>query len=260
MHYAHAASFSGLSSQSKSADHCIKPFSRSHALNRICKIGCLDVDRASQLVASARLCGRLNVGVDLMVQLPPGVDPVLVLTGWAMAVRYIADGRRQVLRFLLPGDLIDRREGAAAWCVSQYVSLTPMHCCILPAQQDVADLGTLMAADRLMQEAYLHMQIVRLGRFNAESRVADLLLEFRDRLALCGLIREHQFYFPVRQDILGDATGLTNVHVNRMIQILRTKNEITLHSRTLTINDPAALGKRVGHAAVPVPSRASEPG
>jgi CRP-like cAMP-binding protein len=63
--------------------------------------------------------------------------------------------------------------------------------------------------------------IVRLGRLTAYERVAHLVLDIRDRLALVGLAAPDSFPPPLTQETLADVLGLSSVHVNRMLQQLR---------------------------------------
>lgn len=88
--------------------------------------------------------------------------------------------------------------------------------------------------------------IVNLGRRPAYERVAHLICELRCRLSAVGLVRDNRFDFPITQSDLGDATGLTAVHVNRVIQRLRSADLIRLTGKALTVKDVTGLEKAAG--------------
>ncbi|MEL0253719.1 MAG: helix-turn-helix domain-containing protein, partial [Novosphingobium sp.] len=82
-----------------------------------------------------------------------------------------------------------------------------------------------------------------LGQRNALERVAHLLCELHARLEAIGLVTDGQCHLPLTQIDIGSATGLTSVHVNRVLQELRRDGVIELTRRRLTIHRPAALGR-----------------
>ena len=79
------------------------------------------------------------------------------------------------------------------------------------------------------------------GAINA-ARVAHLLLEMRQRLASIGRLNpDDGFDWPVTQTEMADATGMTAVHMNRVLQALRESGLIAYRGRTVVIRDEAAL-------------------
>ncbi len=120
------------------------------------------------------------------------------------------------------------------------------------------ELGTLPALDeayavaQAMDEAYLLAQIARLGRMNAMERIADLMLELYERLAMSDLTHGRSFDLPITQETLADALGLTAVHVNRMLQAARRAGDLIWSSRSMTIPDPKSLARKVGRAQIRV--------
>jgi hypothetical protein len=69
-----------------------------------------------------------------------------------------------------------------------------------------------------------------LGRQTAYERVAHFLLEVQRRLEIAGLGDGQRFPLPLTQEIMGDALGLSIVHVNRTLQQLRRERLIELRS------------------------------
>ena len=78
-------------------------------------------------------------------------------------------------------------------------------------------------------ERRLHDWIVRLGRANAEERLASLLLELRNRLSLLGMTRSERSYaLPLTLQQIADHIGVTRVHVSRMLQRFRDSKLLTI--------------------------------
>lgn len=179
-------------------------------------------------------------------------EPLLLLRGWAARVRILGDGRRQILNFVVPGDLIGLCAQDRPIAPSTIVAITPVVVCAAPDAATSPALAQAYAVGAAREEAYLLAQIARLGRLNAHERITDLLLELLDRLQLAGLATRGRFELPLTQETLADALGLTAVHVNRMIQQARRAGELTWQSKEITIHDPATLARQVGHLTVKV--------
>jgi CRP/FNR family transcriptional regulator, anaerobic regulatory protein len=90
--------------------------------------------------------------------------------------------------------------------------------------------------------------IVDLGRRSAEKRIARLILGLADRLAQRGMMQagSMEMDFPLRQHHIADATGLTPLHVNKLLSEFRRRGLVKIGDRALTILDPAGL-RRVAH-------------
>nr|WP_281372616.1 helix-turn-helix domain-containing protein [Phenylobacterium haematophilum] len=97
---------------------------------------------------------------------------------------------------------------------------------------------------------------MRLGRQTAYERLCHLLLEIRDRLLLVGMASETHFAMPMTQETLADATGLSIVHVNRILQQLRRERLLELQAGKAHLRDPAALAAIADYKA-PQPSEAA---
>jgi CRP-like cAMP-binding protein len=160
-------------------------------------------------------------------------------------VRQLADGRRQILNFLLPGDLIGVCDQAHPVATTTAAALTNVHLCALPQKPPPA-LHAAYIASRALEHSYLLAQITRLGRMSAHERMADLMLELLERLELAGHAGNGRFLLPITQEVLADALGLTPVHVNRTLQAMRRDREITLKGREFTIISPSGLARSIG--------------
>jgi CRP-like cAMP-binding protein len=170
---------------------------------------------------------RHRVGDELFVEGDAARRPRFVISGWASAQRVLADGRRQIFGFSLPGDglgLYPRMTPPALYTV---VATTAMETVdaqpVLDLVRGGASPGLLraFAAAARAEDAMLLDHIIRLGRQTAYERVAHFLLETQERLAIVGLGDNLHFPLPLTQEVLADALGLSIVHVNRTLQQLR---------------------------------------
>ena len=229
------------------------------ALTRLAALAPLDEAAWSSLVVATARPQPVRSKHEIAVEGDVISEPRLVVSGWAARVRQLADGRRQLLSFLLPGDLIGLCDQPCPVATSSVVALTGVTICAAPAATVSPALAQAYALSRALEEAHLLSHIARLGRLTAQERIGDLLLELLERLHLAGLADETSFDFPLTQEMLGDALGLTSVHVNRMVQLSRRDGDIDWRQGRLTIRDPARLARNVGRVPVQVSSLAIAP-
>lgn len=170
----------------------------------------------------------------------------LLVRGWACRFKTTPDGGRQIVALLVPGDvvnldalLIDRPGyGVRALTEATLASIGRQRALALAARHPgVARTFTWLA---LVENATLSQWALGLGRYSALQRLAHLFCELSVRLA-DRPERNGGFEFPLTQEHLGEALGLTPVHVNRTIQRLRADGLIATNGRSFTIPDPDAL-------------------
>ena len=162
-----------------------------------------------------------------------------VQAGWACRYRLLPDGRRQILLFYLPGDVISAPVKRQWMDQTAIVALTKVAIARFgKAQIDEASGGDirrhLMDATSI-EAVRLIEQIIRLGHAAASDRLMHLLFDFDRRLSVAGLSENHQFLMPLKQSVLADALGLSVVHVNRVIQRLRRENRVQIHKNRIAL-------------------------
>lgn len=167
-------------------------------------------------------------------------------TGWAFRFVLLPDGRRQILGFLLPGDMISLRSLLSAPMSFSVQALTRVALCSFPADEFAHTLKSAEICDHLISKLMLHLtmadgRISDLGQRTALERVARLILILEGRLKRCGLIQGDVFEFPLRQIHIGDALGLTTVHVSRTFATLRELDIVTLQRKMISIVDRKKL-------------------
>jgi len=174
-----------------------------------------------------------------------------LFSGWAFRYKQLQDGRRQILSFIIPGDLLVLEN----LCFPHFPlpfsvkSLTTVSTCAFMLDDMVAIMRETpqqqeaLAAETQRYFTSIHERLLDIGRRSALGRIAHILLELQERLASRGLVRDGSFDFPVRQEHLADALGLTTVYVNRTLVALRKRGTITFDRTTMTILDQTELGR-----------------
>ena len=164
---------------------------------------------------------------------------VLLLEGFAARYRTLADGRRQILSFHIAGDFVDLQSFTLSRLDHSIGTLTNSRIAIF-SHASIAELfaepaiARLFWHETLVEAAIFREWIVNVGRRSAYQRVAHVLCELVTRMEAVGLARDGTCDLPLTQSELADATGLSTVHVNRVIQELRHENLIALRSRTFS--------------------------
>jgi CRP-like cAMP-binding protein len=174
-------------------------------------------------------------------------DNHLILSGMACRYKLLPDGSRQIVAFLVPGDL----------CDAEIFILKEMDhsiCTLGPCQ--IASIGGTTMRDLLLNrpgislalwwgtlqdEGVLRARIVDLGRRDARQRIAHIIYEILIRMRSAGAMMGDSFEWPITQADLADATGLTTVHVNRTLQRLREEGLVVIEGKRLTVRDRAGL-------------------
>jgi CRP-like cAMP-binding protein len=188
--------------------------------------------------------------------------PRFILTGWGCRQRVLPDGRRQIFGILLPGDgiALNPRCGPELSTITALTSLETVDAePVLEAIQAgrAPGLALALAAAEAVEQRQLLDHVVRLGRQTAYERVAHFLLELQRRLEVAGLGDSQRFPLPLTQEIMGDALGLSIVHVNRTLQQLRRERLIELRSGVTILLQRELLASIADYPAPP--TRAPSP-
>ena len=186
----------------------------------------------------------IPANTDLVRQGEPLSKAVILRDGWAIRYRTLNDGRRQIMNFLLPGDMFDLCAFLLTASDHSVGTITPCTVHFVPASGIIElfrrwpRLGAAMWKSALQEEATLRERILSLGRRSAQERVAHLLYELWVRLSVIGLRNGDSFDLPLTQVELADALGLTPVHISRTLRRLRQLRLIEMRRREVTILRP----------------------
>lgn len=202
-----------------------------------------DVEKIERAVGMAR---HIPAGTELVREGDAPPEPSILLSGWIAHQRILQDGRRQIARFTLAGEIFGRISQWQENALTSQVALDNLIVCPAPKAEDSPGFLHVYAMEQITQRLRLLDNITRLGRMNARERLCDLLLEFLERLQLAGRAQGNTFSIPLTQEYFSDALGLTPVHLNRTLQACRHHNELTWRNGKVTLHDPASLALRVG--------------
>ena len=166
---------------------------------------------------------------------PRGVS--LILDGWAFRYKTLEDGRRQIIAFLLPGDLCDLHGYIHQELDHSLGALTQVRYVEIPRDQveTLAGMGPRVRQalwwDTLVAGSIQREWTVNLGQRDAIERLSHLFCELFYRMRAVGMVDGHRCDIPLTQTDLAEATGMTPVHVNRMVQELRARGLIRWKGR-----------------------------
>lgn len=203
-------------------------------------------DRDALLALPYRL-RRLDAGSYLVREGDVPTHCSVLVTGYAVRLKVTGSGARQILSICIPGDAVDLQ--------NMFLDVSD-HAVQLLTQAKVADIprnvfqdfvlgrpkiGQAVIELALVEASILREWVVNVGRRDARARIAHILCEFAVRLEQRELTTDHVFELPMTQEQLADATGLTSVHVNRVLRSLENEGLITRRRRQIQFNDWRAL-------------------
>jgi len=175
----------------------------------------------------------------------------LILDGFVCRYMMLDNGRRQILSFHTPGDIPDLQslhlkvmDHSIGALVASNVAFIP-HKSLNELNARYPRIASILWRDTLIDAAIFRLWMVGLGRKSAHERIAHLLCELQMRFKAVGLTVDHSYKLPVTQSELADATGISTVHVNRVLQDMRKDRLITLQGGSLTIENWEEL-KKIG--------------
>jgi CRP-like cAMP-binding protein len=148
----------------------------------------------------------------------------IVRSGWLHSSTLLGNGSRQILRFLFQGDLLGLSLLAFADSSETVTAVTDVSLCPFTRERLAAlidahpRLGALLLGLNVADCASLADRLASIGRTSARARVGSLICEIFARMRRLGVDTGNGMHLPLTQEDIGDATGLTAVHVNRMMR------------------------------------------
>jgi CRP/FNR family transcriptional regulator, anaerobic regulatory protein len=193
--------------------------------------------------------GELVVDPGATILLEESASPHLytILEGWAFRHKAIADGRRQVLNFALPGDLVGLQIAIMNQMQHTVTALTRTRLCVF--QRDKVwslfnghpALGFAMTWIASREEQLLDGHLLSVGQRTALERTANLVLHLYERAAAVGYAADDAMQAPFGQSHFADALGITPVHLSRTLRKLRDRGLLAWRDDTLSILDRPEL-------------------
>ncbi|WP_174279278.1 Crp/Fnr family transcriptional regulator [Sphingomonas bacterium] len=157
------------------------------------------------------------------------------------------DGYRQLVSMHVPGDFVDLHGFPMKRLDHDLATLGPCkialfdHKVLAELVERYPHLTRMMWFSTLLDAAIHREWIFRMGRLGAEGRVAHLFCELNARLSMIGLAKDGRFSLPATQSDIAEACGITGVHVNRVLRIMRERDLLLFRSGEAQIRDMGRL-------------------
>jgi len=170
-----------------------------------------------------------------------------VLSGWAFRYKMLDDGRRQILNYALPADMVGLQGALMQEMEHSVEALTPLVLCVFPRSKlwDLYSRFPTLAFDvtwlAAREEQLIDEHLVSLGRRTALERVAYLLLHLFVRAEESGLVNGGFIQFPFTEQHLADALGMSLVHTNKSLKRLFITKAVRWKDRVFEMVDRPAL-------------------
>ncbi len=179
-------------------------------------------------------CGveMVRAGGTLIRERQSGGRLYTLYSGWAFRYKTLSDGRRQILNFLLPGDLVGLQQEFSDAALHGVEAVTDCAFCAFDADglwsmfREHARLAYGVTWLAARGEGMVDDNLLTAGRRSAIERVAVLLVHLYRRLDRLGLAEGGSVDFPINQQHIADALGLSLVHTNKT---LRRLSEMGMH-------------------------------
>ncbi|MGY1490041.1 Crp/Fnr family transcriptional regulator [Methylobacillus pratensis] len=184
-----------------------------------------------------------------------------LLDGWAYRYRTLKNGNRQILNFLLPGDLIGLQQNLLENSDSSVQSLTPVTLCELDKNSlwSLYERHPSLAYDITwlcaQEEHIVDDNLVNVGARNGLERIAMLLLHLYKRYKSIYPTPGKTIPFPLTQQEIADSLGLSLAHTNKTLRKLEKLGLHSINNNSLTIYDEKMLSSLADYFYSPVKPR-----
>lgn len=147
--------------------------------------------------------------------------------GWLVVSKYTEDGKRQIIDFVLPGEVFDPGSATNRQASADLAALTEATVSVIPHDvwarllRERPDLRKILDRRNAAGFSRIAERLLRIGKSHAEARIAYAICELCLRSTRSGLVDGVDFSVPLTQQVLGDFVGLTSVHVSRTLRRLK---------------------------------------
>ncbi len=199
------------------------------------ELGFVSTFKSGELVAEA--------GTTFLTQGSSSAYVYTVLSGWGYRYKDLEDGRRQVLNFVFPGELVGLQGAVLKEMEHSVQALSDMILCIFERSKlwDLYTSYPTLAYDitwlAAREEQMLEQHLLTVGKRTAKERLAYLVLHIFERAKLLGMTSGNSFEVPLTQQHVADTLGLSLVHTNKTLRVLYNQQLITWNKKTLTVLD-----------------------
>ena len=196
---------------------------------------------------------RVDAGATIVREEQPNGKLFTLYSGWAFRYKSLSDGRRQILGFLLPGDLVGLQQEFSDNAMHGVEAVTDVTLCSFPRDglwdlfRKHPELGYDVTWLSARGEGFVDDNLLTTGRRNATERVAMLLMHLYRRLQYLGLEDKDAggqggtIEWPINQQHIADTLGLSLVHTNKTLRRLRKLGLHDIQNGRLRLLNPKAL-------------------
>ncbi len=195
---------------------------------------------------------RVEAGVSFLQEGARSEHLYTVLSGWAFRYKMLDDGRRQILNYALPADMVGLQGTLMHEMEHSVEALTPLVLCVFPRAKlwDLYSRLPSLAFDitwlAAREEQLIDEHLVSLGRRTALERTAYLLLHLFLRAEEAGLVKNGAIQFPFTQQHVADTLGMSLVHTNKTLKRLYMSKAARWKDRIFELVDRTALAAIAG--------------
>ena len=200
---------------------------------------------------------RQPAGSILIHEQKPNGKLFTLYEGWAFRYKTLSDGRRQILNFLLPGDLIGLQQKFSDNAMHGIEAVTDVSLCLFSHERlwelfrCFPRLGYDITWLAAREEGMVDDNLLTTGQRNAAERVAMLLMHLYRRLERLGLAHEGSVVFPINQQHIADTLGLSLVHTNKTLRRLHQMGLHDISHGRLRLLDTKALERLADYHEAP---------
>jgi len=194
-----------------------------------------------------------SAGASIMVEGARSAHLYTVLSGWGFRYKILEDGRRQILNYILPGDLVGLQGTLDGEMRHSVEALTAITLCVFDRDRiyelfsGYPSLGYDLTWIAAREESILDEHLLSIGRRSALERAAYLLAFLYMRADSTGAYtRQGTLTIPITQQHLADTLGLSIVHTNKTLRKLANSGLIRWLDRGCEVLDSTGLAKIAG--------------
>lgn len=193
-----------------------------------------------------------ETGATLLLEGSHSAHLYTLLSGWAFRYKSLPDGRRQILNYMLPGDLVGLQGSVIGEMQHSVEALSPLVLCVFQRNRlqelfrNHPGLGFDLTWLAAQEERMLDDHLLSLGRRTAMERAAYLIAFLFQRAASVGLNAISTLYLPITQMHVADTLGLSIVHTNKTLRKLADRQLIRWLDRSCEVIDIEGLMQVAG--------------
>jgi CRP-like cAMP-binding protein len=167
-----------------------------------------------------------------------------LFSGWAFRQKSLPDGRRQILNFILPGDIVGLQASLLTAAEHSVEALTDVELCVFARKRTwtlferMPQLAYELSWLGAREESIVDEALTSVGQRNARERIGALIMGLYRRADHLGLVKDKAFLFPLSRQHLADALGLSLVHTIKTWSYLRRAGYFSFDGKHLRLVNP----------------------